>query len=157
MKVCEEIKKPGAHLCVVLWCCSSWSWLRRLQDLTFGLDATRGDFRVLPSGQFPFLVLEKQTKNCRESTCGMAHVVCVVGLWMAVNLIGYKDWLVSMNHFRHLIDVTPVFKMSCAITELWKLEPGCWLMGAGFAFMSLSRCSGIIINLLMSVLSVDNN
>ena len=86
----------------------------------------------------------------------MAHVVCVVGLWMAVNLIGYNDWLVSMNHFRHLIDVTPVLKMSCAITELWKLEPGCWLMGAGFAFMSLSRCSGIIINLLMSVLQQRN-
>ena len=27
----------------VLWCCSSWSWLHTSQDLTFGLDVTRGE------------------------------------------------------------------------------------------------------------------
>ena len=41
LKVCEEIKKPGTHRCAVLWYCSSWFYTS--QDLTFGLDATRGE------------------------------------------------------------------------------------------------------------------
>ena len=40
----------------------------------------------------------------------------LVVVQIAVGLTSYDDWPVSVNHFRHLIDVTPVWKMSSAIT-----------------------------------------
>ena len=43
---------------------------------------------------------------------------------MAVYLTGYSDWLVSVNHFRHLTEVMPVWKMPSMITDLCHLGYG---------------------------------
>ena len=36
----------------------------------------------------------------------------------------YSDWLVSMNHFRHLLDITPIWKMSSVFNETATRTPG---------------------------------
>ena len=50
---------------------------------------------------------------------------------MAMCLTDYDDYLmVSANHFCHLIDVTPVSKMSSAVTD-WAMEVVTGVLRAG--------------------------